>query len=115
VSRPVILVAAAAGCVLAGGALIAVTWHLSYGHGLYCALGTATTVGCDAEPRSGTGMLAAAAVMLTAIPLLAAAFGQLHLDKVREHVDRRLGEHREPVHAQSGPTGNSSSGKEGTS
>jgi hypothetical protein len=97
-SRTTILLAAAAGSVLVGGALIAVTWHVPFGHGLFCSLGTAATVGCDVAPRGGAGQVIAAAVMLTAIPLLAAAFGQLHLDKVREHVDTRLGEHHRAIH-----------------
>lgn len=98
--RPPLLIAAAAGCVLAGGILIAVTWHVPFGHGLYCSLGTAATVGCDVLPRSGAGEITAVLVMLTAIPLLAAAFAQLHLDKVREHVDKKLSEHHEAIHAR---------------
>jgi hypothetical protein len=81
------LLAAAAVSVIAGGAVIAATWRVSFGHGLYCSLGTASTVGCDKQPVSPAGWIAASAVMLTAIPLLAAAFGSLHLDKVREHLD----------------------------
>jgi hypothetical protein len=100
VSRPLVLVAAAGGCVLAGGVAIALTWHLPLGHGLYCSVGTAATVGCDVTPHSGAGQVIAVAVMLTAIPLLAAAFGQLHLDKVREHVDKRLNEHHDAIHAR---------------
>ncbi len=95
-----VLIAAAAGCVLAGGAVISVTWHVSYGHALYCAVGTAATVGCDVTPRTAAGQVTAVAVMLTAIPLLAAAYASLHLDQVRKHVDSRLGEHPESVHAR---------------
>jgi hypothetical protein len=86
VKRAWLLLAAAALSVIAGGAVIAATWHVSFGHGLYCSLGTASTVGCDKQPVSPAGWIAASAVMLTAIPLLAAAFGSLHLDKVRKHV-----------------------------
>jgi hypothetical protein len=81
------LLAAAAVSVIAGGAVIAATWRLSFGHGLYCSLGMASTDGCDAQPASTAGRIAAAAVMLTAIPLLAAAFGSLHLDRVKAHLD----------------------------
>ena len=88
------LLAAAAGAVAAGGAVIAATWHLSFGHGLYCSLGVATTVGCDVQPPGTAGRVAAAAVMLTTIPLLAAAFGQIHLDRVRAHLDR----HHRAIH-----------------
>lgn len=85
--RAAVLLAAAAASVIAGGGLIAATWHVSFGHGLYCSLGTASTVGCDMVPRGGAGQITAAAVMLTAIPLLAAAFSQLHLDRVKAHLD----------------------------
>jgi hypothetical protein len=96
VRRAVLLLAAAAASVIAGGVVIAATWHVSFGHGLYCSLGTASTVGCDKQPVSPAGWIAAAAVMLTAIPLLAAAFGSLHLDKVRAHVADS--EHRMKAH-----------------
>jgi hypothetical protein len=95
-----VLLGAAAAAVVAGGAVIAATWHVSFGHGLYCSLGTASTVGCDVAPPGTAGRLAAAAVMLTAIPLLAAAFASLHLDQVRKHVDASLGEHRRSVHTR---------------
>lgn len=93
--RPALLLAAAAACVAAGGWLFAATWHLSYGHGLYCAIGTASTVGCDTVPDSAAGRVAAVAVMLTAIPVLAACFalltgrhaGRRASAKVKEHLD----------------------------
>lgn len=68
-----LLLAAAAVCVLAGGWLLAATWHLGYGTGLYCSLGTATTVGCN-PALSAAGKVASVVVMLLAIPLLAACF-----------------------------------------
>lgn len=110
--RPAFLVAAAAGCVIAGGWLLAVTWHLPLGTGLYCSAGTASTVGCDPS-LSPAGQVAAVLVMLTAIPLLAAAFGQLHLDKVREHVDTRLDEHHRSIHQRLDQIGRDSQGREG--
>jgi Ion channel len=94
--RPAALVAAAAGCVIAGGALISSSWHLSWWHGLYCSLGTATTVGCDATPPGPAGWIAASLVMLTAIPLLAAAFSSLHLDRM----DERLRRHHKAIKGQ---------------
>jgi hypothetical protein len=87
-TRARLLLAAAAADIIAGGALIAATWGLSFGYGLYCAVGVATTVGCDATPHGTAGRIVVVAVMLTAIPLLAAAFAQLHLDKVRDHIDK---------------------------
>jgi hypothetical protein len=82
---------AAAGCVAGGGWLIAATWHLSYGHGLYCAIGVASTVGCDTVPRTPAGRDVAIAVMLTAIPLLATVFALAtsgHITgRIREHLE----------------------------
>lgn len=75
--RAMVLLGVAAACTLAGGWLIAVTWHLPYGRGLYCAVGTASTVGCDAVPGTAAGRAASVAVMLTAIPVLAACFAIL--------------------------------------
>ena len=92
-SRAGWLLAAAAACVAAGGWLIAATWHMSYGRGLYCAVGTATTVGCDAEPSSAAGRAAAVAVMLTAIPVLAACFALLAGAHVHSRVRATLSEH----------------------
>jgi hypothetical protein len=75
--RTVIFLAAAGGCILAGGAGLAVTEHLPLWHGLYCALGTGATVGCDVTATRPAAQIVSAAVMLTAIPLLAAAFAAL--------------------------------------
>ena len=103
------LLAAAAAVVAAGGWLLAATWHLSFGTGLYCAVGTATTVGCDAAPGTTAGRIAAVAVMLTAIPLLAAVFawltghhaGRRASAKVKEHLDaaeKRIAEEADGRH-----------------
>lgn len=100
--RALLLFAAAALAVTGGGWLFAATWHLGYAHALFCAFGTASTTGCDAAPHDGAAMVSAALVMLTAIPLLAAASGSLHLDRVRVHVDRRLAEHHRALSGQIG-------------
>ena len=85
---------AAAAAVIAGGAgLMSATWHLSYGRSLYCALGTASTVGCDVNPPGTAARWAAAALMLTAIPLLATASARLFGLHVRRHTKRLLDEH----------------------
>jgi voltage-gated potassium channel len=63
------------GCVLVGGAVFAVTQHLAITSGWYWALETATTVGYgDVTPHNATGRIVASLVMLTTIPMLAAAF-----------------------------------------
>lgn len=93
------LFGAAAAAVIWWGAIYAITQNASILTGLYWALETATTVGYgDITPQGNGGHLLASACMLTAIPLLAAAFGQLHLDKVRKHVDDRLSEHHDAIH-----------------
>jgi hypothetical protein len=74
--RTIVLLAAAAAVVAAGGLALAVTWHLAFGTGLYCSVGTATTVGCDPS-LSAAGQVAVVLVMLVAIPLLAAVFARL--------------------------------------
>jgi len=62
-------------CVVAGGALFAMTQHIAFTTGLYWAITTATTVGYgDVIPHNPAGRLVASAVMLTTIPLLASVF-----------------------------------------
>lgn len=118
--RALYLIAAAAGCVAAGGGVLASAMHLSYGRGVYCALGTAATVGCDATPATTTARVASAAVIVVCIPLLAAAYGSLHtraigkhtakqhaltvaavgkeLDGIRQHVTKTVGDSENALH-----------------
>lgn len=73
-----ILLAAAAACVAGGGALFAATQGLPFSTGLYWAITTASTVGYgDVTAHNPAGRVVAAAVMLTAIPMLAAVFALL--------------------------------------
>ena len=88
--RGPLLIAAAAAATAGWGALFSATQHVSMLAGCYWALTTATTVGYgDVTVRGDGGRLLAMAVMLTAIPLLAAAFAQIHLDRVKTHLDTR--------------------------
>jgi voltage-gated potassium channel len=72
------LLIAVAACLFAGAWLFALTQKLPFTTGLYWAITTATTVGYgDVTPHNGAGRVIASAVMLTTIPLLAAAFALL--------------------------------------
>jgi voltage-gated potassium channel len=103
VKRGPLLIAAAAAATAGWGALFSATQHVSMLAGCYWALTTATTVGYgDVTVRGDGGRLLAMAVMLTAIPLLAAAFGQIHLDRVKTHLDR----HHQALHDRLDEIGN---------
>ncbi len=72
------LLGALATCVVAGGALFALTQHIPFTTGLYWAVTTATTVGYgDVTPKNPSGRIVASVVMLTCIPLLGATFALL--------------------------------------
>lgn len=64
-------------------------------HGLYCALGTATTVGCDIAPRTPAAYAFSAVMMMTVVPLFAAVFSFFTTGLTADHVDKR---HREAGH-----------------
>src|ERR1700733_4458555 len=70
-----ILPGSAVGVVLLGSGLFALAENLPYTTALYWAVTTGTTVGYgDITPHNPAGRLIASLVMLTTIPLLAAAF-----------------------------------------
>lgn len=69
------LLGLAATSVIAGGGAFALTEHVSFGTGIYWAVVTASTVGYgDVTPHNAAGRIVAIAVILTAIPALAAVF-----------------------------------------
>ncbi len=71
-----VLIGAAFLSCLGGALAFSATQGVSFGTAMYWALETATTVGYgDVIPHNATGKWIAAGVMLTAIPLLGAAFG----------------------------------------
>lgn len=94
--RAVILIALAGCCIAGGGWLYALTEHVSYGRGLYCAVGTASTDGCDLTAGTTAARIASVVVILTAIPLLAAAFGTI----TSAHLRRHMGLHMQSTVAQ---------------
>ena len=70
-----ILLGSAIAVVLVGAELFALAESLPFTTGLYWAVTTATTVGYgDVTPHNPIGKLIASLVMLTTIPMLAAAF-----------------------------------------
>jgi voltage-gated potassium channel len=70
-----VLLGAVAAVVLLGAELFALAEGLPFTTGLYWAIATATTVGYgDVTPHNAIGRLIASLVMLTTIPMLAAAF-----------------------------------------
>jgi len=70
-----ILLGSVTAVVLLGSGLFALAEDLPYTTGLYWAVTTATTVGYgDVTPHNPIGKLIASLVMLTTIPMLAAAF-----------------------------------------
>jgi voltage-gated potassium channel len=70
-----VLLGAVTVVVLLGGGLFALAEDLPFTTGLYWAITTATTVGYgDVTPHNPVGRLVASLVMLTTIPMLAAAF-----------------------------------------
>jgi len=82
VKAALVSLAAAAACILAGGAAFGITQHVGLLNGVYWAVTTASTTGYgDVAPRNATGKLIAVATMLTAIPLLANAFSHVHLHR----------------------------------
>lgn len=91
------LVLAGAVFLFGGAAAFSVTQSIGYGTALYWAITTATTVGYgDITPANTAGRIVASGVMLTTIPLFAAAFATLAGAVASAHLRRLLGvEHRE--------------------
>jgi hypothetical protein len=69
------------------GSLYAVFDRISLPHGLYCAVGTATTVGCDVAPRTPGGYVTSAVMMLTVVPLFASVFSFFTTGLTADHID----------------------------
>jgi hypothetical protein len=71
------------------GVVYGETDNISVLHGLYCAIGTATTVGCDITPRTAGGYITSAVMMLSVVPLFAAVFSFFTTGLTADHVDKR--------------------------
>lgn len=93
--RALILLGAAAACLTGGAVAFSAVQHLPFPAALYWAVETGTTVGYgDVTPTSPAARLTAAVVMLTAIPLLGAAFALV----TSAHIGRRLDRHHKAIH-----------------
>lgn len=85
-----------AATVLAATAVLDLALGTAYGladgigipHGLYCATGTATTVGCDASPRGWLPYVISALMMLSIVPLFASVFAFFTTGLTADHIDQ---------------------------
>jgi voltage-gated potassium channel len=92
----VILLGSVTVVVLLGAGLFALAEDIPYTTGLYWAVTTATTVGYgDVTPHNPVGKLIASLVMLSAIPMLAAAFALVSGAAAAAGVRRILAMHSE--------------------
>ncbi len=63
--------------------------HIGVWHGLYCATGTATSLGCDVLPVDGTGYVLSFLMMMTILPLFSAIFSLFTTGLMASHVDAK--------------------------
>jgi hypothetical protein len=63
--------------------------HVGFWHGLYCATGTATTVGCDVAPQGWLPHVISVAMMLTVVPLFSSVFAFFVTGLTAAHIDAR--------------------------
>jgi hypothetical protein len=69
------------------GILYGLDDHIGIWHGLYCATGTATSLGCDVLPADGAGYVLSFLMMLTILPLFGAMFSLFTTGLTVSHVD----------------------------
>lgn len=83
------------------GAAFGYSTHTGFWHGVYCATGTATTVGCDVDPQGWLSHVVSAIMMLTIIPLFASVFSFFTTGLTADHIDVRHEQLKE--HVAAGP------------
>jgi hypothetical protein len=87
-----------------GLAYAAVTPHLAWWHGLYCALANSVTDGGDISPANGAGYAIQALEFVLAVPLYSAGFSLFtaavtawHVrdseQRIKRHIEQRLEDH----------------------
>jgi len=64
---------------------------IGIGHGIYCATGTATTVGCDIAPHGWLAYLLSTMMMVTIVPLFASVFAFFTTGLTADHIDKSGG------------------------
>lgn len=69
------------------GVLVSVADSVPLWHGVYCAIGTATTVGCDLTPKTGWSYFLFAVMMLTIVPLFTAIFSFFTSGLTADHLE----------------------------
>lgn len=90
--RAVAVLLLASALDVAFGIAFGVAQGIGAWHGLYCATGTATTVGCDVSPQGWLPHLLSALEMLTVLPLFATVLALFTTGLMSAHVDRRHAE-----------------------
>jgi hypothetical protein len=63
--------------------------HIGVWHGLYCATGTGTTVGCDVDPSGWLPHVLSTLMMLTVVPLFTSVFAFFTTGLTADHIDVR--------------------------
>jgi hypothetical protein len=71
------------------GILYGIDDHIGIWHGLYCATGTATSLGCDVLPADGAGYVLSFLMMMTILPLFSAIFSLFTTGLMTNHVDAK--------------------------
>lgn len=74
------------------GVLYGIDDHIGVWHGLYCATGTATSLGCDVLPVDGAGYVLSFLMMLTILPLFSTIFSLVTTGLTASHVDEKTAE-----------------------
>lgn len=69
------------------GVILAVIDHVPAWHGVYCTIGTTTTVGCDLPLHGGAAYAMSTVAMVLFVPLWATAFSFFTTGLTADHVE----------------------------
>lgn len=87
--RALLALAATVALDVALGVGFGISDRIGVWHGLYCATGTGTTVGCDVDPAGWLPHVLSAAMMLTVVPLFSSVFAFFTTGLTADHIDDR--------------------------